>query len=285
MKLGVSSYSFKKHILETKCNYIDVCNLAKEIGFDGIEFTRLDNPDYKITTDCIATAKEIKAHCDSIGLEIASYTVPANMLSDDMEAVVEDLFRCVDVAEILGVKVMRHDVCFRLPNKYLYGYKEAIADMVPYIRRVTEYAKSKGIKTCLENHGRIFQAPERVEELIRAVNNDNYGWLVDIGNFICVDADPARAVQIAAPYAFHVHAKDFICKSGELRRPSGFGVSASGNFYRGTVIGHGDVPVATCINRLRDAGYDGWVSIEFEGMEECIPAIKAGYEYLRDIIK
>ena len=285
MKLGISVYSFKKHILETKCNYIDICNLTKEIGFDGIEFTRLDNPEYNITTDCIAAAKEIKAHCDSIGLEIASYTVSANMLSDDMEAMVEDLFKCVDVAEILGVKVMRHDVCFRLPNKYLYGYKEAIADMVPYIRRVTEYAKSKGIKTCLENHGRIFQAPERVEELIRAVNSDNYGWLVDIGNFICVDADPTRAIQIAAPYAFHVHVKDFICKSGELRRPSGFSTTASGNFLRGTVIGHGDVPVATCINRLRDTGYDGWVSIEFEGMEECIPAIKAGYEYLRDIIK
>ena len=33
MKLGVSSYSFRKYILEAKCDYIKICDLAKEFGF------------------------------------------------------------------------------------------------------------------------------------------------------------------------------------------------------------------------------------------------------------
>jgi sugar phosphate isomerase/epimerase len=169
MKLGVSSYSFRKYILSEKCDYLKICDLAKEIGFDGIEFINLDENEFGITTDCLATAKEIKAHCDKIGLEIIAYTVSANLLADDIDGMIKYLFDCVDVTEALGAKVMRHDVCSVLPKKPLYNYRDAIEDMVPHIRRVTEYAASKGIRTCTENHGKIFQAPERVEELIRAV--------------------------------------------------------------------------------------------------------------------
>lgn len=284
MKLGVSSYSFRKYIMSENCGYFKICSLAKEIGFDGIEFINLDHKDFGITEDCLVTAKRLKEYCDEIGLEINAYTVSANLLSDDIDGMVKYLFDCVDVTEALGAKVMRHDVCFALPQKYLYGYKDAIEVMVPHIRRVTEYAASKGIRTCTENHGWIFQAPERVEELIRAVNHDNYGWLVDMGNFLCVDADPVHAVTLAAPYAFHVHAKDFLYKSGELPKPQGFGSTAGGNHIRGTIVGHGVVPVINCVNILKKAGYDGWLSLEFEGMEECLPAIKAGFDYLKNIV-
>ena len=284
MKIGVSSYSFNKYIINQKCSYIDICNIAKEIGFDGIEFINLDNPKWGLTTDCIATAKEIKAHCDSIGLEISAYTVGANLLADNVDEVVQNLLFCVDVAEALGAKVLRHDVCTALPKKLNYSYREAIEDMAPYIRKVTEYAQSKGIKTCTENHGTIFQDPERVEALIRGVGHENYGWLIDMGNFLGVDADPEKAVRIAAPYAFHAHAKDFLYKKNCAVAPSGFNMTAVGNYYRGTILGHGVVPIVSCVNILKKAGYDGWLSIEFEGMEDTVPAIKAGYEYLKKIV-
>ena len=41
MKIGVSSYSFNKYMKSTGCDYIAICNIAKEIGYDGIEFTDL----------------------------------------------------------------------------------------------------------------------------------------------------------------------------------------------------------------------------------------------------
>ena len=37
-------------------------------------------------------------------------------------------------------------------------------------------------------------------------------------------------------------------------------------------------------NILKNAGYDGYLSVEFEGMEECLPAIKSGLEYLKAIV-
>ena len=48
-------------------------------------------------------------------------------------------------------------------------------------------------------------------------DSPNYGWLVDMGNFLCADDLPVHAVPIAAPYAFHVHVKDFLYKQMCIR--------------------------------------------------------------------
>lgn len=284
MKIGVSSYSFSKHLAATQCGYIEICNIAKEIGFDGIEFIGLVNEKWGITGDPLKIAAEIREHCEKIGLDIIAYTIGANFLADDMKAEVERLKGCVDICAALGAPLMRHDVASKLKPIHMYGYEDAIEEMAPYIREVADYAESKGIKTCSENHGFIFQAPERVEELILAVNHKNYGWLCDMGNFLCADCDPAESVYIAAPYAFHVHAKDFIFKPAGERIPAGFITTAMGNGIRGTVVGHGVVPVEQCVNILKRAGYDKYLSIEFEGAEDNIPAIKAGFEYLKSIV-
>ena len=185
----------------------------------------------------------------------------------------------------LGVSVMRHDATFKLKAIEGYTWEDALRDMVPAIREVSEYAAKKGIRTCSENHGYIFQDSERVEALIRAVDHENYRWLVDLGNFLCVDEDPLSAVRRAAPYAVHVHAKDFlyhIVKEG-VPKPEGYFGTRNGNLLRGTVVGHGVVPIPECVKVLREAGYDEWISLEFEGMEDNIPALSAGLAYLRRV--
>ena len=285
MKIGVSSYSFSTYIKDTHCDYLKICDIAKEIGYDGIEFINLDHADWGITDNPLKTAAEIREHCKSIGLEIIAYTVGANFLAADIDAEMARLRACVDVAAELGAPLMRHDVCYRLPADPFYSYREAIRDMKDNISALSDYAASKGIRTCTENHGYIFQAPERVEELIRAVGNPNYGWLCDMGNFLCADCEPAGSVSIAARYAIHVHAKDFIFKSAMTPRPNGFFGTTGGNHLRGTVLGHGVVPVGQCIDILKAAGYDGYVSLEFEGWEDNIRAIKEGYNHLCSVCK
>ena len=73
MKIGVSSYSFSKYMQATGANYIDICNIAKEYGFDGIEFIDL-NLDYQPAESVTALAETIREHCAKIGLEIAAET-------------------------------------------------------------------------------------------------------------------------------------------------------------------------------------------------------------------
>ena len=284
MKIGVSSYSFSKYMRDTGCNYLAICDIAKEIGYDGIEFIDL-KPEISGLEDVSAAAEQIREHCEKIGLEITAYTIGANFLCDDPAAEAERVKGCVDVASILGAKLMRHDACWN-PKVLGHGYtwREAVDAISPYIAGVTRYAAEKGIRTMTENHGHFIQDPDRMETLIRKVNDPNYGWLVDIGNFICADCDSLKAVSVAAPYAFHVHAKDFLYKPGTEPSPgTGWFMTRGRNHIRGTIVGHGVIPVAQCVAVLKNAGYDGYLSLEFEGLEDNLTALKAGYEYLHRV--
>ena len=282
MKLGISSYSFKNHMQNNKVNYIGICNEAKRIGYDGIEFIDLSLQVQKSVSQ-ESLAAEIKEHCDKIDLEIIAYTIAADFLNKGSDEI-ERIKRQVDIAAILGAKVLRHDATWSLPDGITW--RAAIQRMKAPIREVSDYAASLAIRTCTENHGLVLQDAQRVEELILAVDHPNYGWLVDMGNFLCVDQSAMHALPIAAPYAFHVHAKDFLYKPAWDTSPGDSWFSSrNGSHLRGTVAGHGVVPIAWCIEILKKSRYQGWLSYEFEGMEECIPAIEAGYQFLRPLVE
>lgn len=284
MKFGVSSYSYNR-LLKAGKTYFDVCDLAREMGFDGIEFV-----DLKIEYGCGQTtqqelAQDIRAHCEKIGLPIIAYTVGADFLNGLNVSPVDEPARvkaCVDIAQLLGAKVLRHDAFWKMEG--IRHWREAADKVAPGIREVAEYAQQKGICTCSENHGMIMQDSARMEYLMNRVQHENYGWLVDIGNFLCADEDPQHAVGVAAPYAMHVHVKDFIYKRGTEDMPSGHWITTrGGNYIRGTVVGHGVVPVRPCLNMLKKAGYQGYVSVEFEGAEDTLEALSQALEYLRRV--
>ena len=283
MKIGVSSYSYSHHMQATGADYFEVARLAKEHGFDAVEF--LDITKRPEDETVIDTAKALRKHCEELGIEIAAYTIGADLLNGRGGSAEEEAARlkgCLDVCKALGAPVMRHDVAWGLPEGMTW--EEGIEVLVPRIREVTEYAASLGIRTCSENHGYIYQDSDRVKKMIDAVNHPNYGWLVDIGNFICADEDNLSAVKVAAPYAFHVHAKDFLRKPADAVAPgAGWFKSRDGQHIRGTVVGHGVVPVKECLDVIRESGYQGVVSLEFEGSEENIPAVINGLDYLRRV--
>ena len=134
----------------------------------------------------------------------------------------------------------------------------------------------------VENHGYFAQDSLRVEKLITAVGHPNFGVLVDMGNFLCVDEAPQDAVGRLMPYAFHVHAKDFHVKSGNEPDPgTGWFTSRGGNYLRGAIIGHGIVPIVQCLKIMKSKGYNGVLSIEFEGMEEPLRGLEIGLQNLR----
>lgn len=286
MKIGVSSYSYNQYMSKTGASYFEAARLAREAGFDGIEFLDMDIARGEGQATVEELAKTLRDHCAKLGIEICAYTIGADFVGKEgggaKEA--ERVMACTDVAALLGAPVMRHDVAWGL-GKGMRSYRDVIEAVAPHVRKVSEYAKTLGVRTCTENHGYLMQDSHRVEELMLAVGCDNYGWLIDMGNFACADERSDYAVGIAAPYAFHVHAKDFLIKPGSAIHPgAGWFPSRGGNHLRGTIVGHGDIPVAQCISLLKQSGYDGYVSLEFEGMEDNLPAVEAGLAYLRRVI-
>ena len=284
MKFGVSSYSFKK-LLNNGMTYFEVCDEAVKMGYDGIEFVDLTlaHGNGQETLEELAVA--LREYCAKLGLPIVAYTIGSDFLNGLRCTPAEEPARvkkCVDIACLLGAKVMRHDAFWSMAG--LRDWKAAVDRIVPAIQEVADYAKECGIKTCTENHGTIIQDSDRMEYLIRAVDRENYGWLIDLGNFMCADEDPQRAVGVAAPYAMHAHIKDFIFKSGQCIKPEGHWLTTrSGNYLRGTVVGDGVVPIKPCLTILKNAGYDGYVSVEFEGEEDNLTALKNGLAFLRKV--
>lgn len=284
MKISVSSYSFHQYVGRGKMTQLDCVAKAKEMGFDAIEFTDIDGaPDLQLQKE---NARKIREEADRVGIEINAYTIGACLYKDtqeEMDAEVERLKGQLEVAQILGAKVMRHDVCYQLGKT---GNSRSFDLMLPFIaanaRKVTEYGKKLGIKTCTENHGYIAQDSDRVERLFNAVNHDNYGLLVDMGNFICADENPALAVSRVAPYAVHVHVKDMLVRpepTGNCRA-----MTRGGNYFCGTVVGEGDIPVKRCLKILKRAGYDGFISLEYEGAEDCMSGISRGLANVKAIL-
>ena len=286
MKIGVSCYSFQRLLRRGEMTYYSACDAARHMGYEGIEFIDLDTQYGAGEATVAELAAHLRAHCENLGLEIIAYTISADFLNGRDCAPQDEparVMKCVDVAQALGAKVLRHDAYWRLSGTK--DWRAAADRCVSGIRQVADYAQQRGIRTCTENHGRIMQDSERMEYLMRAVGHENYGWLVDIGNFLCVDEDPQHAVGVAAPYAVHVHVKDFLLKSGVTEAPSaGWLYTRGGNWLRGTVVGHGTVNVPGCLRALTSAGYDGYLSVEFEGAEEVLPALEAAHAYMKRLL-
>lgn len=281
MKLGVSSYSFSRYLGEGRLDLFGVIRATAEIGFTGIEFTGFGpNGDGQ---DQIEFAKVVKDACAEAKLEIMSWTIGADFLRNDVNAEIDRLKGQVDIAAALGAPLMRHDATGGFPDRKngLGDYMEALPIVAKGYAGVTEYAATKGVKTMIENHGFFFQDSDRVELLINTVNNPNFGALVDIGNFLCADEEPMQAVKRMAPYAFHVHAKDFHVKCPCSDPGEGWFKSRGGVPLRGAIVGHGNVNTKGCIGLLKEAGYDGFLSIEFEGMEDNRRALEIGFANLK----
>lgn len=291
MKIAVSSYSFSQYISAGKLTQLSCVAKAAEMGFDGIEFTDLRPVKGAPLEQQLEYAKEIKKEADRCGIEVVAYTVGANLFKvtkEENEAEVERVKGQLDVAAELGAKVFRHDVCYKeKTDNGVFSFGRMLPTIAQNARKISEYAKTLGIKTCSENHGFIAQDSDRVEALFNAVGFDNYGLLIDIGNFACVDENSAKAVSRLANYVIHVHAKDFVIR--EFGSPDFAGeeylITRGCNKLCACAVGEGDIPVKQCVSILKKAGYDGYFSIEFEGSEDCIEAIARGKANLEGYIR
>ena len=250
------------------------------MGFEAVEFTDLHKDSWDEQAEYAA---KIRKYADDIGIDITAYTISANLYQPEkIETEIERIKKQLDIAKILGAPVLRHDACWKLEKT---GKARSFALMLPELAsaalEITKYAETLGIKTCVENHGYVAQDSYRMEQLFNAVAHDNFGLLIDMGNFVCADEDSATAVSRLANYAVHVHAKDM-----EIH-PFGYekgGLTRGCNKFVGVSVGEGIIPIEQNLRILKFAGYEGNISIEYEGEKDCIEGIKIGFENLKNAI-
>lgn len=141
----------------------------------------------------------------------------------------------------------------------------------------------------IENHGFFANGSDRVIRILDLVDDDNYGLLLDTGNVICVDEDPAIAARTLAPLCRMVHLKDFYIRTRDPGDSTQFDCAGSwfrsrgGRYLRGAILAQGDLDIEETLSALKHSGYDGHIVIEFEGMEDARYATSVGLHNARRI--
>ncbi|MBW7455220.1 sugar phosphate isomerase/epimerase family protein [Paenibacillus sepulcri] len=278
MKIGLSTYSLSQAIKAGDMDILDAIQWIADNGGEHVEISTFGS-DLADTPELIPA---IVQKAKDAGIDISNYCISANFISPASGNYAQEIERVkkhVDIAEQLGVKTMRHDVAFRPKEESTERqYTEDFEQLVNAVRIVADYAVQYGITTSIENHGFYIQSSDRVQRLINAVDRPNYKTTLDIGNFMCVDEDPAAAVKKNLPYASIVHLKDFYLRPAYKNPGEGWFQTLSGNYLRGAIIGQGDIDMFEVIRLVKASGYDGYISIEFEGMEDCRKGSRIGIE-------
>ncbi len=116
--------------------------------------------------------------------------------------------------------------------------------------KLTEYGESRRIEIICENHGGPSSNPDAMVALMKAVNRPTFGTLPDFGNF------PREGRR--GPYTIDVY--DAIARMMPYAR----GVSAKS--YDFDASGREKMlDFARIMKIVTDAGYHGFVGVEYEG--------------------
>lgn len=284
MKVGLSTYSLVRELREGTMTVLDVIQWIADNGGEHMEMVPYG---YSVVDD-FELADRIKEKAVEVGIELSAYSLPANFVQESEEAFneeVERLKKHVDIVNRLGIKIMRHDVtAFTLPTEHMtiHYFEEHFSKLVKGSQLIADYADKFGITTTIENHGYNVQTSDRVQRVIHAVNRDNFKTTLDVGNFLCIDEDPLVGVKKNIKYAATVHFKDFYIRPYYENPGEGAWFrTVNENYLRGAIVGHGDLNIREIMKLVKNSGYDGYLTVEFEGMEDCKVGSKIGMDNVR----
>lgn len=129
--------------------------------------------------------------------------------------------------------------------------KESIDLIVKGMDELSNYTKGSSVCILMETHGDVVWSSD-LETIMKLVEHSNTGLVWDIHNMWEVTKElPLRVYQKLKKYIRHVHIKDGKVVDGKLQY---------------TLLGKGESPIFEGIDALRNGGYKGYYSFEWEKM-------------------
>jgi sugar phosphate isomerase/epimerase len=264
-KISLAEWSLHGALFAGKIKNIDFPKIAREeYGIEGAEFV---NQFFKDKAHDSTYLKDLKQRANDCGVTCVLIMIDdegdlgAERKQERMKAV-ENHQKWVDAAAALGC----HAIRVNTGHHYSPTHVENVAEACSLL---TEYGTKNGISIICENHGGPSSNPDAMVALMKAVNKPSFGTLPDFGNFPEDRAghytiDVYDAIARMMPYAKGVSAKsyDFDDAGKETK-----------------------LDYARLMKIVTDAGYHGFVGIEYEGSRlgepEGIRATKKLLESLR----
>jgi sugar phosphate isomerase/epimerase len=158
--------------------------------------------------------------------------------------------------------------------------REAMDHMKRCYQQVVPVAEAYGITINIEPHGHFTTRLEMMEEMLAFVDSPFLRMNMDTGNTFIAGQDPVKFVKHFRSKISHVHVKDVSQSLAASLRGELTGIAVSQ-----CALGDGvnAENIRRCLHLLKQAGYDGVLSIECEGQGG--PMIEHSLEWVRQVVR
>ena len=261
-RISLAQWSLHKAFFAKELDPLDFAKVSQEeFGIDGIEYV---NQFFKDKAQDAKYLGELNKRADDYGVRSLLIMVDREGHLGDADTAkrsqaVENHHKWVEAAAELGCHSVR-------VNAASSGtYEEQMQRAADGLARLTEFAEGHNLNVIVENHGGLSSNAEWLAGVMRMVDHPHCGTLPDFGNFKVTPTewfDRYKGVELLMPFAKAVSAKTYFFADGR--------------------------DVYTDYERVMkivvDAGYRGYVGIEWEGhqMDE-YAGIKATKKLLEDV--
>jgi sugar phosphate isomerase/epimerase len=255
-RIAVSTYSYWRYREDSELPVEDCIDLAAEAGFDGIEILHI-----QMRREDDAYLQMLKRRAFVNGLDLCGFSTHQGFLSPDpdlRQKNVDHTIHCMELAYKMGIPTMRvntgrwgtiKDFTELMENRGIeprldgYTEDEAFGWVIGSLEKCLKKAEESGVILGLENHWGLGRTAEGVLRIVDAVDSPWLQVTADTGNFL---DDQYRQFEAIAPKAVLVQAKTYC---------------GGGTWY--TL----DIDYDRIAKILRDVGYRGYISLEYEGKE------------------
>lgn len=269
--IAVSTYSFWQFQHEELRDVEKCISMAADWGFDGVEILHR-----QMTSEDPGYLQKLKRAAFTNGVALSGFSTHQGFLSPDpaiRQKNIDHTIHCIELAYALGIPTMRvntgtwgtsKDFDDLMAKRGIEEPKPGFTDEDGFgwvkesLEKCLSTAEKCGVLLGLENHWGLGRTAEGV---LRVVKEVNHPWLEvtsDTGNFL---EDPYDRLALMAPRTILVQAK---------------------TYYGGGLWYTLDLDYKRIAKIFRDAGYKGFVSLEFEGKAPPMEAIPKSLALLRE---
>jgi sugar phosphate isomerase/epimerase len=262
LRLSLAAYSMRKYLADSQqaprtMDLFDFVDYCFQLGLPGAELTSYYFPE---SVDDAYILK-LKRHCHLRGITVSGGAIRNDFCQSNAAKVAEDIEHTrlwTDRYALLGAPAIR---IFAGTQPKDQSWDETLERCVAACQQACAHAEKKGVWMALENHGGVTAKAEGLLQIVRRVESPYFGVNFDCGNFSSTD-DPYAELESIAPYAVNAQLKVDITIASKQQET--------------------DLPRVLGI--LRDAGYSGWVALEYESDEEPKEAIPRWIEKLQKLV-
>jgi sugar phosphate isomerase/epimerase len=210
LKISLNGYSLNKALLapeggKAEMTLFDALEFCVKHGFEAIDPTGYYFPGYpKVPAESFVN--DFKRRAFKLGIEISGTGVRNNFAQADKEkraADVQLVKDWIEVAARMGAPVIRVFAGAEDPGS---SRDEVNAWMAADLKKCVEHGKRFGVLVGVQNHGDFLKTAEQVLTIVKLVDSEWFGVIVDTGNF--QTGDPYEEIAKVVPHAVNFQVKE-----------------------------------------------------------------------------